>query len=138
MRILTQLVADIRVRFNSLFRRGTLSHRVDEEVRFHIELRAARLIESGLSREQAWQRARLAFGNPTLIRDQTLEPGDRIGQHAVQPDAREQRTNEIGIRMAIGAVPQNIVRMLLIACVAAVGPARRAARIDPLRALRYE
>jgi predicted permease len=73
MNLLAQLAADLRTRFDSLFRRRALRTRVDEEVRFHIEMRAARLIESGLSREQAWQRAQIAVGNPTLIRDQTLE-----------------------------------------------------------------
>ncbi len=48
--------------FDRLFRRGRLDREMDEELRSHLELRAADLQASGLSPQQAHRQARLEFG----------------------------------------------------------------------------
>ena len=88
-----------------------------------------------------------------------------LGIYGVISYSTAQRTQEIGIRMALGAKPVDITRMILrgaltlagigavggavlflgvgrvvggVALVASYVPARRAARVDPLVALRSE
>lgn len=52
-----------------------LLRELDEEVRFHVEMRAQRLIESGVAREDAYAEALRRFGNVDELRDycQTIE-----------------------------------------------------------------
>src|SRR5262245_12480761 len=69
----SQVLVEIRVRLESLIGRGRLMSRVDEEMRLHLEMRAERLMESGLSREQAYLEARSSFGNPAVVREATLD-----------------------------------------------------------------
>jgi ABC-type antimicrobial peptide transport system permease subunit len=48
------------------------------------------------------------------------------------------RTQEIGIRMAVGAQAGEIFSMILVAVAACCFPARRAMKIEPIVALRQE
>jgi predicted permease len=58
----------------SWFRRSSgLRDRIDDEVRLHLELRVERLMDGGLSRDEATATARLEFGNPVVIRERTLD-----------------------------------------------------------------
>jgi ABC-type antimicrobial peptide transport system permease subunit len=140
----------------------------------------ATLIDESLLRERIIARLSAMFGALAVLLAS-------IGLYGVLSYSVSRRTNEIGIRMAIGALPKRIVSMVLretmivvlagvalgvpialaatalvesllfglkrndpitvaavvalmlgIALAAAAGPARRAARIDPLKALRYE
>ena len=69
----TQWYADLRALLESLFRRRRLRDRVDEELRFHLEMRASQLIAGGVSREVASRHAIQLFGNPSVIRERTLD-----------------------------------------------------------------
>ena len=69
-----QWQADLLARFEALFRRRRLRERVDEELRFHVEMRAAQLMASGaISRESAYRRALQQLGNPAVIRERTVD-----------------------------------------------------------------
>ncbi len=51
----------------SFFRRRRLFDELSEEMRLHIEERVEQLTREGLSPQEAERRARIAFGNPTVI-----------------------------------------------------------------------
>jgi predicted permease len=70
---LSQLWIEVRVRLLSLAGRSRLRDRIDEEMRLHIEMRAEHLADGGLAGEEARWRARRGFGNPTVIREATLD-----------------------------------------------------------------
>jgi predicted permease len=73
MNWIAQLRTELRVRLLALARRGHLRDRVDEEMKLHLELRVERLMEAGLARSQAIEKARAEFGNPVVIRETTLD-----------------------------------------------------------------
>jgi hypothetical protein len=53
----------------NIFRRRKLYSDLDEEIRLHIEERAEQLMREGLSRADAEQAARRAFGNRTFLEE---------------------------------------------------------------------
>jgi MacB-like periplasmic core domain/FtsX-like permease family len=69
MTFLTQLLIDLRVRVNALFRRSALRQRLDEELRFHLDMREEKLIEEGVPPAEARWRAERAFGNVSMTRE---------------------------------------------------------------------
>jgi predicted permease len=68
-----QLLIDVRVRLAAVFTRRALRERADEEMRFHLSMVEQRMIESGMPPEIVRAQARREFGNPTLIKERTLE-----------------------------------------------------------------
>jgi predicted permease len=57
----------------NIFRRDKLREELSEEIRLHIEERAEQLMGEGMSRKEAEQAARRAFGNRTLIEERSRE-----------------------------------------------------------------
>jgi predicted permease len=57
----------------NIFRRGKLREELSEEIRLHIEERAEQLMGEGMSRVDAQQAARRAFGNRTLLEERSRE-----------------------------------------------------------------
>jgi predicted permease len=55
----------------AIFHRGKLYNDLSEEIRLHIEERAEQLMSEGMSREEAQQKARLAFGNSTVLEERS-------------------------------------------------------------------
>jgi hypothetical protein len=62
----------IRRLVNTL-RRRTLERKIDDELQFHMELRAADLQRAGKSAEEARREARRLLGNDASLRDRTRE-----------------------------------------------------------------
>ena len=60
---------DFRFRLRALLRRYASENQLDEELRFHFDRQVEKLINAGFSREQAFRRARLAFGGVEQIKE---------------------------------------------------------------------
>src|SRR5580658_2871712 len=56
-----------------IFRRKTIYGDLAEEMRLHLEERTEQLISEGMSRKEAEQAARRAFGNRTLLEERSRE-----------------------------------------------------------------
>ena len=71
--IFKQCWLDIRARLAALFRRKEIYKRADEELQFHLAMMEQRMIESGVSPNDARVLARRQLGNTTLITEQALD-----------------------------------------------------------------
>ena len=71
--MLKQCWIDMRARLASLFRRKEIYNRTDEELQFHLAMAEQRMIESGMSPNDARVLARQQLGNTILIKEQTLD-----------------------------------------------------------------
>ena len=60
--MLSELWSDIRYRFRAVFNRGRLDDELDDELRFHLEREADKLVGAGHSPEEAQRLAAVAFG----------------------------------------------------------------------------
>lgn len=60
-------------RFRALFRQSKLESEIDEELRFHVEMREKANIGAGMSAEDAHFDARRRFGNAILLRERTRD-----------------------------------------------------------------
>jgi len=59
--------------FSRIFRRGSIYSDLAEEMRLHLEERTEQLMREGMSRKEAEQAARRAFGNRTAIEERSRE-----------------------------------------------------------------
>ena len=76
---------------------------IDEEVRFHIEGRAEELMAEGLPREEAWRRARSAFGDVERVRAELRAIGsERERRERVSGLLRDLRTGWRRLRRSPG------------------------------------
>src|SRR5260370_30485903 len=60
-------------RIRSSFKKQKLEENLDDELRFHIEMRTQEFIATGMTPEQARHRARRLFGNQLLLKERTRE-----------------------------------------------------------------
>ena len=60
-------------RLSNVFRGGKLNRDLDDELRFHLEERAAELIRSGEAPEEAARQARRTLGNPLRLRESSRD-----------------------------------------------------------------
>ena len=58
---------------SDIFRRRRIYDDLSEEIRLHIEERAEQLVREGISPEEAARRARVSFGNRTLMEERSRE-----------------------------------------------------------------
>jgi predicted permease len=77
---------DLRLRARALFRPNRVEQELNEELAFHVEREAARLVEEGLTPAEARVRAQARFGSTTLAADQCR---DERGTAAVENTIRD-------------------------------------------------
>jgi predicted permease len=82
------MLSDLLYRLRALFRRSTVEVELDEELRYHLDRQTEKYKQSGLSTEEAMRRARIDFGGPEQIRQQSRDGrGTRLVEDLMQ-DAR--------------------------------------------------
>ncbi len=64
------MLSDVLFRIRALFRRKTVEHELDQELRFHLEHQHRRYVSRGLSGEEAQREARLAFGGLEQVKEE--------------------------------------------------------------------
>ena len=60
-------------RLRSLFEKQKLEDQLDEELQFHIDTRTQEFVATGMTAEEARQRAARLFGNQLLLKERTRE-----------------------------------------------------------------
>jgi predicted permease len=77
--------AQIRSWLRAILRRSRLEYDMDTELRFHLEAYAEDLVRSGVSRGEAWRRARLEFGGVEAMKEECREArGANIMENLIQ------------------------------------------------------
>src|SRR3974390_1028133 len=61
------------LRLQTLVRRERAAERLDDEVQFHLEQQIAENIAAGMTREEACHAAMRAFGNSSLLKEETRD-----------------------------------------------------------------
>jgi predicted permease len=84
MRWLNQLI----MKLQTLFARGAAGRQLDDEIRYHLERQIAENLAAGMSRNEARCSALQAFGNPTLLREQTRANWSWSGLESLALDLR--------------------------------------------------
>jgi len=64
------MLNDFLIRLRSLFRRKSVEHELDDELRFHFEAQVAKYVAAGISRDEATRRARLEFGGLDQVKEE--------------------------------------------------------------------
>jgi putative ABC transport system permease protein len=63
------MLSDLLFRFRALFGRPSVEQELDDELRFHIDHEAQKLMRSGISREEASRRVRVALGGLEQVKE---------------------------------------------------------------------
>ena len=74
------------MRLRNVFRPGPLAEEIDEEIRFHIEMRAREYAAEGLSAREAEAKARRVVGNALLLRERTRDADLWVGLDILRQD----------------------------------------------------
>ncbi|HEX6772491.1 MAG TPA: permease prefix domain 1-containing protein [Acidobacteriaceae bacterium] len=75
-------------RLRALGRRAELDRKIDEELREHIRMRIDRDVAMDMSPDEAVRRARLRFGNPTVMKERVDAEDAALGFESFLRDAR--------------------------------------------------
>lgn len=79
------MLSDPLFRLRALFRSKTVEAELDEELRLHFDLQVDEYLKSGMPQEEAYRRARLAFGGLDQVKEQCRDArGIRLLESLVQ------------------------------------------------------
>src|SRR5881275_2239063 len=76
------------LKLQSLFRRKRNAQQLDDEIQFHLEQQILENVAAGMSREEARYAAMRAFGNPTVLKEETRDTWGWIWLDEVAQDLR--------------------------------------------------
>src|SRR5207248_8862978 len=76
------------LKLQSLFRRKRNAQQLDDEIQFHLEQQIVENVAAGMSREEARYAAMRAFGNPTVLREETRDAWGWVWLEHMYQDAR--------------------------------------------------
>jgi predicted permease len=82
------MLSDFVLRLRAIFKRTTVDHELDDELRFHIDRQSEAYERMGLERDEAVRRARLAFGGLDQAKE---EYRDSLGTRIVDDLVRDLR-----------------------------------------------
>ena len=63
-------LTDLKLRLRALLNPNRVERELDEELSFHIDREAAKLIEQGVAADDARRQAQARFGSPTVVADE--------------------------------------------------------------------
>jgi putative ABC transport system permease protein len=79
------MLDDLRFRLRALLRGRQVNRELDDELRFHVDHEVEKLVASGLGRQEALRRARMALGGLDQVREECQEArGVRVLETLVQ------------------------------------------------------
>ncbi len=67
--MLAEFFSDLQYRFRALFSRSAVEQEMDEELRFHLQREAEKLMADGFPAAEAMRRARVAFGGVESVKE---------------------------------------------------------------------
>ena len=65
------MIRDVLFRLRAVFRGRTVEKELDDELQFHFEHEVEKLVRSGLTRQEALRRSRLAFGGLDQVKEES-------------------------------------------------------------------
>src|SRR5215469_6408068 len=72
-------VQQLWLRLRALLRRDRVARELDDEIQFHLDQQIAENVASGMNRQEARYAALRAFGNPTVLKEETQTRGGGCG-----------------------------------------------------------
>jgi len=66
-------IQQLWLRLRALFRRDRVARELDDEIQFHLDQQIAENVASGMNRQEASYAALRAFGNPTVLKEETQD-----------------------------------------------------------------
>jgi predicted permease len=82
------MMTDLLFRLRAIFRRHTVEEELDDELRFHLDREVEKLMRSGLERQEAFRRARLALGGLDPVKEECRQARGISGIETAIQDLR--------------------------------------------------
>jgi predicted permease len=76
------------LRLEALFSRSRAAEQLDDEIKFHLDEQIAENVAAGMNLKEAGRAARRSFGNPTVLKEKTMETWGWIRLQQIGQDLR--------------------------------------------------